>query len=238
MSLYDRISQYYDELFPVNPRAIEAIESLIPQEAEKRILDLGAATGGHAHAFADRGWDTLGIELSGEMASIAAGRAHVVKGSMLDAESIVKSDYGIAVRFGAALCLGNTLPHLLPESVPLFFSMIRRLLGPGAPFVIQTLNYSHPDIGPGFAFPDIQTERFRFERRYEPGKTPGTIVFVTTLKEGNRSRSDTTLLHAMAPDMISYWLHGAGFKKIEKWSGWDRAPFDASRDLYVVTVAR
>jgi len=238
MSLYDRISRYYDELFPVNPRAIEAIESLIPQEAEKRILDLGAATGGHAHAFADRGWDTLGIELSGEMASIAASRAHVVKGSMLDAESIVKSDYGIAVRFGAALCLGNTLPHLLPESVPLFFSMVRRLLGPGAPFVIQTLNYAHPGSGPGFAFPDIQTERFRFERYYEPGKTPGTIAFVTTLTEGNRSKSDTTLLHAMTPDMIAYWLHGAGFKKIETWSGWDRVPFDARRDLYVVTVAR
>ncbi len=61
MSLYDRISRLYDELFPVNPAAVEAIESMIPREAEKRILDLGAATGGHARAFADRGWDILGI---------------------------------------------------------------------------------------------------------------------------------------------------------------------------------
>ncbi|MFA5852547.1 MAG: class I SAM-dependent methyltransferase [Spirochaetales bacterium] len=238
MSLYDRISHLYDEIFPVSPAAVEAIESLIPPEAEKRILDLGAATGGHARAFADRGWDTLGIELSGEMAVIAAARAHVLKGSMLDAESIVKSDYGIAVRFGAALCLGNTLPHLSPESIPHFFSMIRRLLGPGAPFILQTLNYAHPDIGPGFTFPDIQTERFRFERHYESGKAPGTIAFVTTLTEGNRSTSDTTLLHAIKPDMIAYWLRGAGFRKIEMWSGWDQATFDVHRDRYVVTVAR
>lgn len=238
MSLYDRISHLYDELFPASPAAIAAIEALIPQGAEKRILDLGAATGGHAKAFAERGWDTLGIELSGDMARLAASRAHVVQGSMLDAEAIVRQDYGIAVRFGAALCLGNTLPHLIPEAVPAFFAMVRGLLAPGAPFVIQTLNYAHPDIGPGFVFPAIETERFRFERRYEASATPGTLSFVTTLTEGKTVASDATVLHAMAPDTIEYWLRGAGFKRVERWSGWDRAPFDASRDRYAVTVAR
>lgn len=238
MSVYDRISRLYDEIFPVNPIAIEAIESLIPPAAEKRILDLGAATGGHAHAFADRGWDTLGIELSVEMAKLAALHAHVVAGSMLDAEAIVKNDYGIAVRFGAALCLGNTLPHLRPEILPLFFSMVRRLLGPGAPFIIQTLNYSHPDIKSGFSFPVIEKDNFRFERRYEQGSEPGTIAFVTTLTEGEDSARDVTVLHPIKPDMVAYWLHGAGFRKIELWSGWDRSPFDPGRDRYAVIVGR
>lgn len=238
MSLYDRISRLYDELFPVSPAAIEAIESQIPPEAEKRILDLGAATGGHVRAFAERGWDILGIEINPEMAAIAASRAHVVKGSMLDAESIVKSDYGIIVRFGAALCLGNTLPHLLPESVPQFFSMIRRLLGPGAPFIIQVVNYAHPAIGPGFVFPAMETARFLFERRYERGVLPGTISFVTTLSEGKQSASDSTVLYSLSPEMIAYWLRGAGFKSIDLWSGWDREAFDANKDRYAVIVAR
>lgn len=238
MSVYDRISSVYDEIFPVNPAAIEAIESLIPAKAEKRILDLGAATGGHSRAFADRGWDTLGIELNGDMAALAASHAHVVVGSMLDAESIVNNDYGITVKFGAVLCLGNTLPHLLPESIPHFFSMVKRLLGSGAPFVIQTLNYAHPDIGPGFVFPVIETEKFRFERRYENGNTANTIAFVTTLIEGKRSASDTTILNVLKPDMITYWLRGAGFRNIECWSGWDRSAFDAGRDRYIVVVAR
>ena len=238
MSLYDRISHLYDELFPTSPATIAAIEALIPAGADKRILDLGAATGGHAKAFAERGWDTLGIELNADMALRAAARAHVVQGSMLDAESIVRQDYGIAVRFGAALCLGNTLPHIIPEAVPAFFAMVRGLLAPGAPFVIQTLNYAHPDIKPGFAFPPIETGRFRFERRYEASGLPGTLSFVTTLTEGTSVASDATVLHAMAPDTIEYWLRGAGFRKVERWSGWDRAPFDAARDRYAVTVAR
>jgi len=238
MSVYDRISRLYDEIFPVNPIAIEAIESLIPPEAEKRILDLGAATGGHAHAFADRGWDTLGIELSGEMARLAASHAHVVEGSMLDAESIVNDDYGIAVRFGAALCLGNTLPHLRPEIIPRFFSMVRRLLSPGAPFILQVLNYAHPDIKRGYVFPVIEKDSFRFERRYGQGGDPGTLEFVTTLTEGGDSAGDATFLHALMPDMIAYWLRGAGFRKIDSWSGWDGASFDPVRDRYAGIVGR
>ena len=238
MSLYDRISRSYDEIFPVNPVAIEAIESLIPQGAERRILDLGAATGGHAHSFADRGWDTLGIELSGEMAALAASRSHVLQGSMLNAEDIVRSDYGIAVKFGAILCLGNTLPHLSPESIPAFFSMTRRLLGQGAPFIIQVLNYNHPDIKPGFVFPPIEKKSFRFERRYEKGEAEGTFTFVTTFIEGEDCSTDRTVLHAISPGMIAFWLRGAGLRKIEMWSGWDFRPFEPTQDRYVVIVAR
>jgi SAM-dependent methyltransferase len=238
VSLYDRISRSYDEIFPVNPVAIEAIESLIPQGAEKRMLDLGAATGGHARAFADRGWDTLGIELSAEMAAIAASRAHVIQGSMLDAEEIVRSDYGIAVKFGAILCLGNTLPHLSPESIPAFFSMTRRLLGQGAPFIIQVLNYDHPDVRPGFVFPPIEKNSFRFERGYEKGDTEGSLTFVTTFIEGEDRCSNRTILHAIKPEMIAFWLRGAGFKNIEMWSGWEFRPFKPAQDRYAVIVAR
>lgn len=238
MSLYDRLSRSYDEIFPVNPVAVEAIESLIPPGAEKRMLDLGAATGGHARVFADRGWDTLGIELSGTMAAIAASRAHVIQGSMLDAEEIVRNDYGIAVKFGAVLCLGNTLPHLSPESIPAFFSMNRRLLGQGAPLVIQVLNYDHPDVKPGFAFPPIGKNGFRFERRYEKGNSEETLAFVTTFIEGEDHWTDRTILHAIKPEMIAFWLRGAGFKTIDMWSDWNFQPFEPTRDRYAVIAAR
>ncbi|HWP67966.1 MAG TPA: class I SAM-dependent methyltransferase [Rectinemataceae bacterium] len=238
MSVYDTISSIYEEIFPVNRIAVEMIESLIPHRAEKRLLDLGAATGGYARAFADRGWDTLGIELNREMALVAASKAHVVEGSMLKAEAIVRTDYGIVVKFGAVLCLGNTLPHITPASIPAFFTMIRHLLFPGAPFILQTLNYSHPDVKPGFTFPAIEAAGFKFDRHYETGEEPGTFSFVTTLADRSRSSTDSTVLYALKPEMISYLLRGAGFKTIETWSGWDRLPFDPARDLYVVTVAR
>jgi glycine/sarcosine N-methyltransferase len=238
MSVYDTISSIYEEIFPVNRIAIEVIESLTPRQTAKRLLDLGAATGAHVRAFADRGWDTLGIELNHEMARVASSKAHVVEGSMLDAEAIVKSDYGIVVSFGAILCLGNTLAHISPQGSPAFFSMVRHLLFPGAPFILQTLNYSHADVKPGFEFPTIEGAGFRFDRRYEAGKDPETLSFVTTLTNGDNSSIDTTSLFALKPEMLSYLLRGAGFKNIETWSGWDRSPFDPAKDLYIVTAAR
>ncbi len=44
--------------------------------------------------------------------------------------------------FGAALCLGNTLPHLLsPESLTRMLVGLKRRLLPGALFHLQVLNY-------------------------------------------------------------------------------------------------
>src|SRR3954451_21691607 len=46
--------------------------------------------------------------------------------------------------FGGAICLGNTLPHLLERDdlVRMARGLRERLL-PGAPFLLQILNYDH-----------------------------------------------------------------------------------------------
>lgn len=238
MALYDSLSGVYDRLFPVNPATVSAIEALIPAGADKRILDLGAATGGHTAAFAGRGWDALGIELNESMVQRAREHAHVLKGSMTDAASLVEDDYGTAVRFAAVLCLGNTLPHLAPEELAGFFSMVRSLLGRGGPFVLQMLNYAHPAIGPGYRFPDITSGNFSFIRKYETGPGPGTLRFVTLFSDGSKESGDETVLYCHTHGMVLEKLEEAGFRDSEMWSGWERKPFDPLQDAYLVLAAR
>ena len=238
MSLYARISSCYDDLFPVNPSAVEAIELLIPAGADRRILDLGAATGSHTRAFADRGWNSLGIELDGEMALLAASRAHVVQGSILDAEAIVLGEYGFAAKFGAALCLGNTLPHLDPGTLTGFFASMRRLLSKDSPLIIQTLNYSNPHVGPGFIFPVIRTGNICFERRYEDGGSLEALIFATKFSAGDQVLEDRTSLHPLTPDKLLTLLEQAGFEDVETRSGWKTGKFDVAEDLYMLAVAR
>lgn len=238
MALYDSLSGVYDRLFPVNPATISTIEALIPPGVDKRILDLGAATGGHTEAFARRGWDALGIELNASMAQVARDRAHVVQGSMTNAARLVEDDYGTAVRFAAVLCLGNTLPHLAPGEIVSFFLMIRSLLGRGAPFILQMLNYAHPEIGPGYHFPDIESGNFKFSRNYEAGPEPGTLSFVTRFADGSGESTDATVLHGHTHGMVRERLAEAGFREFTMWSGWDGKSFDPVRDTYLVLVAR
>lgn len=238
MALYDSLSGVYDQLFPVNPATITAIEALIPPGVDKRILDLGAATGGHTAAFARRGWDVLGIELNESMVDVARERAHVVQGSMTDAARLVEDDYGTAARFAAVLCLGNTLPHLAPREIANFFSMVRNLLGRGAPFILQMLNYAHPDIGPGYRFPEIHSGNLKFSRNYEAGAEPGTLSFVTRFAQGSGESSDRTVLHGHTHAMVRKWLAEAGFREFTMWSGWDGTSFNPLQDTYLVLVAR
>ncbi len=238
MSLYSHISTVYDTLFPVDPETIRFVESIVPGDAERRLLDLGAATGGHVEAFARNDWDTLGIELDDAMAKTAALKAHVVHGSMLDADRLVVEDYGLKVHFGAALCLGNTLPHIPPEKIGHFFHMIKRLLHPGAPFVLQTLNYAHPSIIPGYTFPRLEGADYSFDREYRQGENPGTFSFVTTFRHEGSEFKDVTVLYRHMPEYISDALAAAGFKHVERMAGWDGRAFDARRDRYLVTVGR
>jgi glycine/sarcosine N-methyltransferase len=238
MPLYSRISRRYDDLFPVNTATIETVEILVPPGSGKKIVDMGAATGSLVRAFADRGWDAFGIELDGEMAATAASRAHVVQGSILDADLLVMKEYGVAARFAAVLCLGNTLPHLEPESLPGFFSSVRHLLQHGAPFIVQTVNYSHPAVGPGFVFPEIRSGDLLLERRYESGEAPGTIAFVTRYGSGGASFEDRTPLYPLKPGRLLELLAQAGFEDIETRSDWKSGSFDAAEDFYLLAVAR
>jgi hypothetical protein len=49
---------------------------------------------------------------------------------------------GVGTGQGGAICVGNTLPHLCEEAeVQAFFSGLHRCLAPGAPFLLQLLNY-------------------------------------------------------------------------------------------------
>jgi SAM-dependent methyltransferase len=238
MALYDRLSAVYDRLFPTNPSTFPAIEALIPENAPRRLLDLGAATGGHLAGFKERGWEVLGIELNRAMVAKAREGVRVIEGSMLDAEALAGRYFGEGARCGAVLCLGNTLPHLRPETIAPFFSAIRRLTAPGCPFVVQMLNYANPAVGAGFVFPDIVSGDIVFSRRYEAGAGMDSLIFVTDLSLDGTVMTDRTELYPLPPAVLRNALAAAGFDRIDFFADWNRADFQEDRSLYLIAVAR
>jgi len=107
----------------------------------RRLLDLGCGTGEHARYLAGKGFDVVGVDASDTMLEraredgVPAG-VQFLQGDLVHVESVVTG------KFGGAVCLGNTLAHITDqETLTQLLAGVRAVLLPGAPLVIQVLNY-------------------------------------------------------------------------------------------------
>jgi SAM-dependent methyltransferase len=107
----------------------------------KRLLDLGCGTGEHARFFAEKGYEVVGVDVSDTMLARAKedgipSGVQFFYGDLLHVESVVPG------KFGGAVCLGNTLAHIMDHAaLAQLFKGVRAVLLPGAPLIIQVLNY-------------------------------------------------------------------------------------------------
>ena len=107
----------------------------------KRVLDLGCGTGEHARYFAAKGFEVVGVDASETMLD-RAKEDGVPDGVQFLYGDLLHVDRLVAGKFGCAVCLGNTLAHIMDQdALTQLFAGVRAVLLPGAPFVIQVLNY-------------------------------------------------------------------------------------------------
>lgn len=106
-----------------------------------RVVDLGSGTGEHSRFLASKGFDVVGIDSSPSMiakakdAPLPANLAFV-EGDMTSVADLVEGPAD------GAICLGNSLPHVADrEALMRLLRGLRKVLRPGAPFVLQVLNY-------------------------------------------------------------------------------------------------
>ena len=110
----------------------------------KAILDLGCGTGEHTRFLQSLGYGATGVDAS--EAQIRAAReadagsdgakSRYVHGDLAAIGDLVPAGYG------GAICLGNTLPHLTDlDALQRCFCGLASRLVPGAPFLLQLLNY-------------------------------------------------------------------------------------------------
>jgi SAM-dependent methyltransferase len=223
------------------------LESVLADLPARSIADLGCGTGEHARHFAALGFRARGLDLSQSMIEDArregeSERIAFVQGDVRDAHTLLGGG------FGAAICLGNTLPFLETEAdLGAAFGAAERLLLPGGRLLLQILNYERLRAKGERALPvNVQSSddgEIVFLRLLGWRDEGRVLFFPTTLRLRADSeepvevvRTRRVVLRAWTRAEVVPALERAGFAQIEMFGAMERRAFEplASSDLVVL----
>jgi SAM-dependent methyltransferase len=212
----------------------------------RRLLDLGCGTGEHARFLDAEGFAVTGVDASD--AQLAQAREagpgpEFVKGDLAELGAAVTGP------FGAAISLGNGLPHLHAPEMERFLDHLAGLLAPGAPVLLQVLNYDRILDAGVTSLPlnvrEDEGERVVFLRLMDP-RPDGTVLFNPTTLRWRPGAEPPVEVVAGKNVVLKGWrrreleaaLAAAGFRVEEVFGGMRREAWDAASSSDTVVLAR
>lgn len=230
------------------PLILQTLQSLNKPAAQTRVIDTACGTGQHAIAISQAGYDVSGSDLFPEMVSIAKINADLALQKIsFKALGLGYNQAGFSDEppFDAALCLGNSLPHVesqsaLQEALADFYA----LLNLGGLLLLQMRNFdliveekrrwmspqAHQSQDEEYIF-------FRFYDFLEDGKIDFNML---TLKKNNdqpwQSTMTSTKLLPVLSAPLQYQLLDLGFREVQLFGSLDGRDYQPliSDDLIVV----
>jgi SAM-dependent methyltransferase len=214
-----------------------------------RLLDLGCGSGEHARYLAEKGFEVVGVDVSDTMLEraredgVPAG-VQFLLGDLIHVESVVTG------KFGGAVCLGNTLAHIMDqETLTQLFKGVRAVLLPGAPLVIQVLNYERLVHSGQRCLPltFIQDEEgeaifLRVMTHHDDGSVTFTPSLLRYRKDGDPAleviSSHNVPLRGWKRAEMEAALNAAGFTARELFGTMGHVPYDDHDSTDLVVIAR
>lgn len=238
------------------PKRIERESPMLVAEVERSpersVVDLGCGTGEHARHLASLGMEVLGIDRSREqIAKALEYQDEFPSGPRFVCGEIEQLGDMTSGRYGAAICLGNVLPHLDDASLSRALEALSGCLLQGARLVVQLLNYERIARRGDRNLPlnvrdDPETDgEIVFLRLMAPDGDrhvrffPSTLTLVPGEEPPLRVRSSREVrLRAWKRHDLEAILEGSGFRVDNLYGTMARGPFDPdeSSDLILTAV--
>jgi len=241
MGFYEKISKYYDYIFPISSETVDFIKRT-SGNPPKAILDAACGTGGYSLELEKHGYALTAVDIDKSMIeglkqkAIAAG-SHIefLQAGMLDLER--KLDEKM---FDVVFCIGNSLVHLDNQNeISEFFFIAKSVLAPKGKLIIQTINYDRVISRDVRSLPTISNKSvgLSFERYYRYERDINKVMFKTILRVADKKIENEIPLYPVRYDDSIVMLKNAGFKNIFVYGGFDNSDFDKENSYMMVIEA-
>lgn len=146
---YDHLAQDFDELMDWKKRLsseIPDLTNLFKREGVKRVIDVGSSTGEHVISLAKNGFQVTGLETSSLMHKKAMKKIENVSETVQKRITLLQGNYseltkGLPRDFGAALFMGNALPHVMNTDKNILREIVRNVDSKKGILVFQIINF-------------------------------------------------------------------------------------------------
>lgn len=238
--MYTNLAGYFDAIFPVGEVQMRLIREALQFVNGRKILDAACGSGGYSLALAREGYTVTGIDLDPGMIAYAKDKAYRtgvnVTFRIEDMRHISESN----AEFSVALCLGNSLPHMLSdEDIQQALCELHRVLSTDGILILQNVNYDWVLKARPQQLPLIEQSDagISFSRTYSY-RDDGLIDFTTclTILDGTEKKEygGTIALRPLTREDLTMWLGNCGFKEFNSYGGFDKRPF--SEDTFHTVI--
>jgi SAM-dependent methyltransferase len=246
--LYDALAADYDRFVDWQGRLSHELPffaSLFEAHGVQRVLDAACGTGHHAIALAGQGYQVVGGDLSEAMIQRARENASNHRGDLSFVVAGLGGFAAVGETFDAAICLGNSLPHLLSaRAVAETLADFAAVLRPGGLLIIQNRSFDRvwgrrERFMPPQSYRDDSGE-WLFVRFYDYHQETVDFNMVRLMRSGDEWAQDveSTQLRPIFRDDLAAALMAAGLGEIACYGSYDGSAFDPDRSGDLISVSK
>lgn len=252
MTVFEELALIYDQSIDWTQRLqreLSLLSPLIENQKPARILDLACGSGRHAVAFAKKGHEVIGLDLSPQM--IAAATRHAEENDVhvqFHTADMSKVNTIVTGSFDLILCLGNSLA-LLPSINVLQTTLqgASSLLSKDGYFVTQTLNFeeirhAHFRFFPIKSGTTAAGNEVIFARFFEPlsETSTATMVFTGFIKTdtGWKTKTHTHQVLQITHQLMNTLLNTTGFTRKQFFADYQQRQFGSTKSRNLITLAQ